>query len=37
MKIYTNGIGDMIKMAATLIYGKTPSKSSSPELVGGLQ
>ena len=26
MKVYTNGLGHMTKMAATPIYGKNPSK-----------
>ena len=33
-KVYINGPGHMTKMAATPIYGKNPSKSSSPESAG---
>ena len=33
-KVYINGPGHMTKMAATPIYGKNPSKSSSPEPAG---
>ena len=33
-KVYINGLGHMTKMAATPIYGKNPSKSSSQEPVG---
>ena len=34
MKIYEHDAGHMTKMAAMLIYGKNPSKSSSPEPAG---
>ena len=30
-KVYSQGLGYMTKMASTPIYGKNPSKSSSPE------
>ena len=33
MKIYTNELGHMIKMAAMPIYGKKLKKSSSPEAI----
>ena len=37
MKIYTNGLGHMTRMAAMPIYDKTHLKSSCPEPVGRLQ
>ena len=33
MKIYTNELGHMTKMAAMTIYGKILKKSSSPEAI----
>ena len=33
-KVYSNGLGHMIKMAAMPIYGKNLKKSSSPEPKG---
>ena len=33
-KVFSNGTGHMIKMAAMLIYGKSLKKSSSPEPKG---
>ena len=33
MKIYTNELGHMTKMAAMPIYGKNLNKSSSPESI----
>ena len=34
MKVYSNGLGHMTKMAAMPIYGKNLKKSSSPEPLG---